>query len=200
MKKTNHHHSQPKIYLCPNWPGYWEQLHGFRQPFPNWVDFSCHKKRPTNGLPSYVLFATGLYRFDMMNMNNLREDSALKIVGDNTDAQKQFATLVRKLKAGEIDYFITTVGSRRADGGAYVVGQIPEGRTLLDYPRVLKPQERHASIFVREEKPLMPEVLCGWMEKLSPVLFGFSASYLIPRNQWWSKSRIKKYFHYTELD
>lgn len=199
IEKSNHHHSQSKIYLCPNWPGYWEQVHGLRQPFSNWVDFSCYKKRPANGIPSSVFFVTGFYRFDMMNMNNLREESAPKAVGDNIDAQHQFVALVQKLRTGEIDYFIITVGSRRTDGGAYIIGKILKNRTLLDYPVVLKPQDRHVSIFVREEKPLMPDVLCEWMEKLSPVLFGFSAHYLIPRNQRWSKSRVQKFFNCTDL-
>ena len=191
MKKSNRHHALKKTYICPNWPGYWEQAHGLRKP-PNWVDFSCHKKRPPDGISSQVLFDTGFFRFDMMNMNHLREDAAPKFVGEDTDAQNQFAQQVRKLKAGEINYFVMPVHCR------HKIGQVPEGSTLFEYPSALKPQERHVSIFVREEGPLMPDVLCGWMEKLSPVLFGFSAHYLIPKNQWWSKARTKKYFCYPD--
>lgn len=192
MKKSNRHHSLSKIYICPNWPGYWERVHGLHRSFPNWVDFSCHKQRPPNGISSQVLFDTGFLRFDMMNMNHLREEAAPKFVGEDTDAQNQFVEQVRKLKAGEIEYFVMSVNSQ------HNIGQVPEGRTLFDYPAVSKPQERHVSIFVGEERPLMPDVLCGWMEKLSPILFGFSAHYLIPQNQRWSKTRTKTYFCYSD--
>lgn len=128
----------------------------------------------------------------MMNMSHLREEATPKFVGEDTDAQNQFVEQVRKLKAGEIEYFVMPVHCQ------HTIVQIPEGRTLFDYLAVSKPQGRHVSIFVREERPLMPDVLCGWMEKLSPVLFGFSAHYLIPKNQWWSKARTKKYFCYPD--
>ena len=196
MKKSNRHHSQPKMYLCPNWPGYWEQVHGFRKSFPNWVDFSCHKKRPPNGVSSYKLFNTGFYHFDMVNMVNLQEEAAAKVVGSNLDAQHRFSDQVQKLRDGMTNYFIISTGKHHIDGEAYIIEQIPAGETLFTYPTVLKTRERHVTIFVREEMPLMPDVLCNWMGKLSPVLFGFSANYLIPRNQWWSKSRVEKYFHY----
>lgn len=195
MKKSNHHHSLPSIYLCPNWPGYWEQVHGLRN-LPNWVDFSCHKKRPPDGMSSRALFDTGFFRFDMTNMTNLREEVAYKIVGRDVTAQKQFAQQVRKLKSGEIDYFFVLEPGHRMNAGGYVIGQIPEGRILL----VWKPRERHASIFVREERPLMPDIMREWMEKLSPTLFGYSANCFIPRNQWWSKGKTKKFFGYEDSE
>lgn len=175
------------MYICPNWPGYWEQVHGLGRSGPNWVDFSCHKKRPADGVSSAVLFYSGQFAFDMMNMKNLREESAGKIVGEDKNEQLRFVEQVRKLRAGETDYFLIV-------GGTEVIGQIPEGKNLYDYAAAGRTEKRQVTIFVREEDALMPDVLCRWMERLLPALLGPKARCLIPRNQWWSKTRTRKYF------
>jgi hypothetical protein len=84
----------------------------------------------------------------------------------------------KALRGGDIRYFIGNLyyGEKNESGGGYEflsVGEsVLDGRTVFEVKNRNGMSPYSASIYLAETKPLTPERVTEWMEKLSLELFG----------------------------
>ncbi len=137
------------------------------------------------------------FRLDIGNLeaaNYIDEDDFY----DDADMRASYMEKLRLLNAGEVDYFIETLffsdGSADLSALSLPGGQLPPGKTILDTRNAAGAVSDYAYVYVREARPLMPDVLCEWLEQLSPVLFGDRRAYRIPEDAYETREQAERSF------
>ena len=112
------------------------------------------------------------FHFDIYTLPALKELLKPGEFIDKHDPSFQyFQSRAAELDQGSIEYFV---------GSLYYKDYMPDMTACNQYHQTgngifsIKSPERvphYAVLFIREEKPLLPELLTKWMEKLSPSLF-----------------------------
>lgn len=160
-----------KYIQIRHWDYWWSvyQCGGASPACPNAVEFSL-----TDDREGKTLF----FHFDLYNLSGLQD-----ILRENTFIETDHpdhAAFLHKAKAlerGEISYFI---------GALHYPGFMPD---LAFCNQILTPEctllelkapptaPYYAVLFLKEDRPLIPEVLNHWMTRLSHLLFGQDISF-----------------------
>ena len=171
--------------IVPRHLDYWEGVYGIGAP-PCYLEFALYENRAAEAV------VDSFFHFDVGNLTaalNWEE-------WDDEEEKRAFLRQAERLEAGEIDYWISWLyypaGYPASDSYLCYESCLPRGSTIYDLKNARGVSPYYAVIFVRESQPLMPEVLSGWMEKLSPVLFGDHCSYHIPKEEYPDPDRIRK--------
>ena len=137
------------------------------------------------------------FAFDFYNLSALRQfcsaESEAFVEPEHPD-RPLFLNLAEQLLAGKREFFI---------GALYYENPVPslalcnrplsEKETLFDR-KSLPAAPYYAVVFLREDRPLTPEVLISWVERLAPALLGKTLSCRLG----WSPSRETALRSYQE--
>ena len=171
--------------IIPRHLDYWEGVYGIGAP-PCYLEFALYENRAAEAV------VDSFFHFDVGNLTaalNWEE-------WDDEEKKRAFLRQAERLEAGEIDYWISWLyypaGYPASDSYLCYESCLTRGNTIFDIKNARGVSPYYAVIFVRETRPLMPEVLSGWMEKLSPVLFGDHCSYHIPKEEYPDPGQVRK--------
>lgn len=158
-------------WIDPRHADYWESVSGGSGDEPCYLEFVC-RESPVPSADADGAF----FRLDLGNLTAAKawclDDEGWKDFGP--DRQSAFVRLTGELEAGKTDFFIDWLYYRDdyPDHAVEYLNPLPEGRTVAECRNRNGVSPDYAVLFVRENRRLLPEVLCEWMERLSPVLFG----------------------------
>lgn len=162
-------HTQTKYIQIRHWDYWWATYQLLEQDQPNSVEFSL-----TNDMEGEELF----FHFDFYNLPALQNmiDKDEYMEPEHPD-YPVFLHKVEALKKGELDYFV---------GSLYYPAFFPrlefcnqpftEGKTIFDAQSPIAAPD-YAVLFLREDQPLVLDVLKKWIERLMQPLFGEQYTY-----------------------
>ena len=115
------------------------------------------------------------FAFDFYNLSALRQfcsDESEAFVEPDHPDRPLFLDLAEQLSVGKRDYFIGALYyDPPASSLAFCSRPLTEKETLFDR-KSLPAAPYYAVVFLREDRPLTPEVLISWVERLAPALLG----------------------------
>lgn len=115
------------------------------------------------------------FAFDFYNLSALRQfcsDESEAFVEPEHPDRPLFLDLAEQLSVGKRDYFIGALYYEKPVPSLDLCNRpLSEKETLLDR-KSLPAAPYYAVVFLREDRPLTPEVLISWVERLAPALLG----------------------------
>ena len=119
------------------------------------------------------------FAFDFYNLSALRQfcsDESEAFVEPDHPDRPLFLDLAEQLSVGKRDYFIGALYYEKPVPSLDLCNRpLSEKETLLDR-KSLPAAPYYAVVFLREDRPLTPEVLISWVERLAPALLGKTLS------------------------
>lgn len=113
------------------------------------------------------------FHFDFLNLPALRTTiEEQDFIESSSPEYPVFLEKVEALRRGEIDHFVGVLYYPHFHPNVdFCNPKSAEGKTIFDAQRPMAKPE-YGVVFLREQQPLVPDVLKEWVEKLSQPLFG----------------------------
>lgn len=118
---------------------------------------------------------------------------------NSEEEKRRFAEQTERLRRGETEYFIANLYYPNQVWGQYYMDCLPRGKSVFDIKNKIEDAPYYGEIYIREARPLIPEVLENWMERLSPVLFGDYCAYKIPEEEYPDSEEVQKEYKMRRL-
>ena len=115
------------------------------------------------------------FAFDFYNLSALRQfcsDESEAFVEPDHPDRPLFLDLAGQLSVGKRDFFIGALYYDPPASSLTFCSRPLSGRETLFDRKSLPAAPYYAAAFLREDRPLTPEVLISWVERLAPVLLG----------------------------
>ena len=181
-------------WIVPRHWDYWWDVYHLRKDDeePCYLEFACYPHAAAKAV------VDEFFHLDLGNLTAAEAWCEDEMEDWESEAEKQaFIKQTQKIEAGETDYFIYRLyyPSSPNDNTSLYMNCLPKGTSLFDCKNQRGIPADYAVVFIRETKPLMPDVLCDWLEKLSPVLFGDHSVYQISADDYPNLEEVKESFH-----
>lgn len=155
---------QTKYIRVRHWDYWWLAYHMLKGYEPQCVELSL-----TYDVKGKEIF----FHFDFYNLPALQslidEDEYME---PESPDYPVFLDKVEAMKKGELEYFVGALYYEHFSPSLSFCNQpLTEGKTIFD-AKAPAAVPYYAVIFLREEQPLMPEILQSWIERLVQPFFG----------------------------